>query len=51
MTDYRPSAVITEVNSPKFGWYQALTSFGKSVSGVRLKGTDKKFAVGQRVAV
>lgn len=51
MTSYTPSAVITAVDIPSTGFYQARTTFGTSVSGVRLKGIDKKFAVGQRVAI
>ncbi len=44
-------AIITAIDVPEKGWYQALTNFGTTVNAVRLKGTDKKFANGQIVSV
>ena len=46
-----PYAIITAVDSPSGGWYQAKTIFGDIVGGVRLRGTDSKFVAGQKVAV
>lgn len=51
MTEYRPYARITKVDEPVKYWYQALTSYGKVVSGVRLHGTGRKFVVGEVVTV
>lgn len=51
MSDYTPRATIKEIDSPEPGWYKAITNFGTTCQGVRVKGTDTKFSVGQDVAV
>lgn len=49
-------ATITAVHSPSFGWYQARTIFGETVSGVNLAGvgtetSPRVFTVGQKVSI
>jgi len=51
VSNFFPSAIITAVDKPLKYWYEALTTFGATVTGVRLKGTWAKFNVGQKVAV
>ena len=51
MTNFAPIATIMQVDSPVKYWYRATTNYGRQITGVRLYGTDAKFAVGQKVAV
>ncbi len=51
MADWAPKATILKIDDPLPGWYQAVTSYGTACKGVRVKGTDHKFRVGQVVAV
>lgn len=48
---FYPSATIVGVDTPSKYWYTALTSYGRTVPGVRLYGTGAKFSAGQRVTV